>query len=52
VRQYVDEEILPFAFEWETAGKVPDAVRGPNPILTYSFNDGDRHSKDMLSLDT
>ena len=22
----MDEEILPFAFEWESAGKVPDAV--------------------------
>ncbi|PQE19770.1 acyl- dehydrogenase protein [Rutstroemia sp. NJR-2017a WRK4] len=27
VRKYVDEEILPFAFEWESAGKVPDAAR-------------------------
>jgi hypothetical protein len=22
----VDDEILPFAFEWESAGMVPDAV--------------------------
>jgi len=26
VRKYVDEEILPYAFEWESAGKVPDAA--------------------------
>lgn len=27
VRKYMDEEILPFAFEWETAGIVPDKAR-------------------------
>jgi hypothetical protein len=27
VRRYVDEEILPNAFEWESAGKVPDSAR-------------------------
>jgi len=27
VRSYVDEEILPQAFEWESAGKVPDKAR-------------------------
>ncbi|KAB8298892.1 hypothetical protein EYC80_001050 [Monilinia laxa] len=27
VRKYVDEEILPHAFEWESAGKVPDSAR-------------------------
>jgi hypothetical protein len=27
IRTYVDEEILPYAFEWESAGKVPDKVR-------------------------
>ncbi|KAM3087001.1 hypothetical protein ACMFMG_001110 [Clarireedia jacksonii] len=26
VRKYVDEEILPYAFEWESAGEVPDAA--------------------------
>jgi len=26
VRKYMDEEIIPNAFEWETAGKVPDWV--------------------------
>jgi hypothetical protein len=26
VRQYVDEEILPYAFDWEQAGQVPDKV--------------------------
>ena len=26
VRKYVDEELLPYAFEWETAGVVPDHV--------------------------
>jgi hypothetical protein len=29
VRRYVDEEIAPFAFEWETKGKVPDEVSAP-----------------------
>jgi hypothetical protein len=27
VRCYVDEELLPHAFEWEQAGIVPDYVR-------------------------
>jgi hypothetical protein len=27
VRKYYDEEIIPYAFEWESAGKVPDEVR-------------------------
>jgi hypothetical protein len=27
IRTYVDEEILPYAFEWESAGKVPDNAR-------------------------
>lgn len=27
VRKYVDEEILPYAFDWEAAGKVPDSAR-------------------------
>lgn len=26
VRKYMDEEIIPNAFEWETAGQVPDKV--------------------------
>lgn len=26
VRRYIDEEILPNAFEWEQAGQVPDSV--------------------------
>lgn len=26
VRRYFDEDILPNAFEWEQAGKVPDSV--------------------------
>ena len=30
VRQYIDDEILPHAFEWETAGKVPDSARDIN----------------------
>ena len=32
IRKYVDEEILPYAFEWESAGKVPDKARDM-PIL-------------------
>lgn len=27
VRKYVDEEILPNAFEWESAGEIPESVR-------------------------
>ena len=27
VRRYVDEELLPFAFEWESAGVIPDEAR-------------------------
>jgi hypothetical protein len=30
VRKYVDEEILPYAFEWESAGKVPAEARAPD----------------------
>ena len=26
MRKYVDEESIPYAFEWETSGKVPDWV--------------------------
>lgn len=26
MRKYVDEEIEPFAFEWEETGRVPDEV--------------------------
>ena len=26
IRAYVDDEILPYAFEWESAGEVPDWV--------------------------
>jgi hypothetical protein len=29
VRKYVDEEITPYAFEWESAGIVPDSARAP-----------------------
>lgn len=29
VRKYIDEEISPNAFEWETAGKVPAEARAP-----------------------
>ncbi len=32
VRSYVDEEILPHAFEWEQAGQVPDQVCGERTI--------------------
>lgn len=37
VRKYVDEEILPFAFEWETAGKVPDEARDDTLTLDSMF---------------
>lgn len=26
VRKYVDEELIPYAFEWEQAGQVPEKV--------------------------
>jgi hypothetical protein len=32
VRKYIDEEILPNAFEWESAGKVPDSARDCAPF--------------------
>jgi len=31
VRKYMDEEIIPNAFEWETAGIVPDWARDYPP---------------------
>jgi len=33
VRQFFDEEIIPFAFEWESEGKVPDAARDPSSCV-------------------
>lgn len=33
VRKYIDEEIIPFAFEWEAAGQVPDAVSVPTVFV-------------------
>jgi len=38
VRQYVDNEILPHAFEWESAGKVPDAARDLDLYLSSRSN--------------
>jgi hypothetical protein len=35
VRKYVDEEILPYAFEWESAGKVPAEARAPDSLLEF-----------------
>jgi hypothetical protein len=32
VRRYVDEELIPNAFEWEQAGKVPEEVGRISPI--------------------
>ncbi|PQE21707.1 acyl- dehydrogenase protein [Rutstroemia sp. NJR-2017a BVV2] len=40
VRKYVDEEILPYAFEWESAGKVPYAARAI--LITRAFK---RHAE-------
>jgi hypothetical protein len=31
IRTYIDEEILPYAFEWESAGQVPDKARETQP---------------------
>jgi hypothetical protein len=33
VRKYIDEEILPYAFDWESAGRVPEAVGGSIPLV-------------------
>ncbi|RQM06618.1 hypothetical protein DH86_00001250, partial [Scytalidium sp. 3C] len=35
VRKYIDEEIIPYAFEWENAGKVPDEVFKRHAELGY-----------------
>ncbi|KAL3420367.1 acyl-dehydrogenase [Phlyctema vagabunda] len=35
VRRYVDDELLPNAFEWEEAGRVPDAVFKRHAELGY-----------------
>ncbi|RDW64231.1 hypothetical protein BP5796_10733 [Coleophoma crateriformis] len=35
VREYIDEEILPYAFEWEEAGQVPAAVFKRHADLGY-----------------
>lgn len=39
VRKYVDDEILPCAFDWETAGQIPDHARdnlaSPLPSLHH-----------------
>ena len=29
VRKYVDEDLRPYAFEWESAGRVPPEARAP-----------------------
>jgi hypothetical protein len=48
VRQYIDDEILPFAFEWESAGKVPDSARDHYLSIACSKANGeDRCSNDM-----
>lgn len=38
VRKYIDEEILPNAFDWETAGRVPAAVGGLGPFPLRGTN--------------
>jgi hypothetical protein len=38
VRKYVDEEILPNAFEWESAGKVPDSARDFDHLFHNATN--------------
>lgn len=35
VRKYVDEELIPYAFEWEQAGVVPEKVRKRHAELGY-----------------
>lgn len=51
VRKYVDEEIRPNAFEWESQGQVPESARDPlgsSSCDLTSFRPGN----DMLSWDT
>lgn len=37
VRKYVDDEIMPYAFEWEQAGQVPESVSRVLFILVTPF---------------
>lgn len=37
VRRYLDEELLPYAFEWESAGQVPDKARDVIPAFESEF---------------
>jgi hypothetical protein len=52
VRKYVDEEILPNAFEWESAGIVPDSARDLSFTSKFLLTSYNRLSNDMLSWDT
>ena len=48
VRKYLDEEVIPFAFDWESSGQVPDAVCGPLSFKAYADN-SHRSSRGMPS---
>jgi hypothetical protein len=53
VRKYIDNEIMPHAFEWETAGIVPDWVRlKACPSLTVPQPTLYRHGSATPSLDS
>ena len=52
VRKYVDEEILPNAFEWESAGRVPDSARDHALLPQYAAaNISTRHSSATANSD-
>ena len=48
----MDEEILPNAFEWESAGSVPDSARDHLTSVEIRTNTYIRHLDAMLSSDT
>lgn len=54
VRKYVDDEILPFAFDWETDGQVPDKARDntvlENFMLSVSDADSDTRMNQWISV--
>lgn len=51
VRKYYDEEIIPYAFEWESAGQVPDKVRSIAFITHHEAKMHHRFGRDMLNWD-
>lgn len=50
VRKYVDLEILPHAFEWESAAEVPDSAR--DPISLFKSSSLHSNKKATIGLQT